>query len=456
MRSVDVRQPGNHIMGMNDLIASVWSEISAERLLLQTHRYLCAASPTGQEREFSLLYAEALREIGLEVTLDEEFPESPSVIGWWPHPTAGPPGFPASPKGTGTARPGRGRPVLQFDGHTDTIPTPHAPPTLEYDPAWPGGGRVRGRGAADMKGGLAAVVEALRAVRAAGIALEGSVLVTAHGLHEAPLGDQRTLHSLIRKGIHGDAALVVELGESLLPIAAKGMAIFRIEISRLGAPMHEAEMPPDLPHPLRAAGRLLGVLEEHRQVLQGRPHGLSGPESIFLGEVHGGDFYNRVPVSARIVGTHRFAAPRTLAEVRAEYDVLCRTVAQETGATISIEWQEVGRPFELAVDEPLVRSVRSGFQAATGQELPVRGINVVGNAADLVGYAGIPAVYHGVNQTTAHADDEWVSAADLVRAARVYAWCILDYLGATTDSGRQQIEDDLSNASDHAEGGAPQ
>ena len=65
---------------------------------------------------------------------------------------------------------------------------------------------------------------------------------------------------------------------------------------------------------------------------------------------------------------------------------------------------------------------------ATGQELPVRGINVVGNAADLIGLGGIPAVYHGVNQTTAHSDDEYVVAADLVRAARVYAATAIGYL----------------------------
>jgi len=52
----------------------------------------------------------------------------------------------------------------------------------------------------------------------------------------------------------------------------------------------------------------------------------------------------------------------------------------------------------------------------------------VGNAADLVGLAGIPAVYHGVNQTTAHSDDEYVVAADLVRAVRVYAAAVLGYL----------------------------
>ncbi|HWE63438.1 MAG TPA: M20/M25/M40 family metallo-hydrolase [Chloroflexota bacterium] len=379
-----------------------WQHISAERLLQTTYRFVETPSPTGQERAFALRYAAYLGEIGLEVQLDEEFPDSPSVLAWWP----------------GTRR----RPILQFDGHTDTIPTPHAAPSLDSTR-----GIVRGRGAADMKGGLAAVAEALRALRAAGVALDGSILLTAHGLHEAPLGDQRTLRSLIRKGIHGDAAIVAELGEHALPLAAKGMLIFRIEIGREGMPMHEAEAPTTLPHPLWAAGRMLALLDERRRALQEQDVPLLGPESIFLGEVHGGDFYNRVPVSARIVGTHRFAAPRTAAQVEAEYLALCLRVEAETGATARCTVQEVGRPFRLDEDTPIVRYVRAGYLAATGHALPVQGINVVGNAADLVGLAGIPAVYHGVNQSTAHSDDEFVLAADLVRAARVYAWAALAY-----------------------------
>lgn len=393
------------------LLERVWSHISAERLLQDTYRFVAVPSPTGQERAFALVYAAHLQALGLQVELDEEFGESPSVVARRPGPA--------------------GRPVLQFDGHTDTIPTPHDAPTLDLE-----NGVVRGRGAADMKGGLAAAAEALRALQEAGVALDGGILVTAHGLHEAPLGDQRTLRSLIRRGVMGDAAVVVELGENFLPLAAKGMSVFRIAVSRAGEPMHEAEMPPDLPHPLWATGRLLALLHERRRALAEQDVPLLGPESLFLGEVHGGDFYNRVPVEARIVGTRRYAAPHSFGDIEAEFAALCRTVEQETGATVACELQDVGRPFSLSADEPIVRAVRDSFQAATGRELPLRGINVVGNAADLVGLGGIPAVYHGVNQSTAHSDDEYVVAADLVRAARVYAATALTYLnGATGTAG---------------------
>ncbi len=396
-------------MSATATIERAWSQISAERLLRSTYQFVDLPSPTGAERAFTLTYADHLREVGLDVTIDEEFPDSPSVVAW-----------------LGSAHE---RPVLQFDGHTDTIPTPHAPPSLDLAAV-----TVRGRGAADMKGGLAAIAEALRAVTACGAALHGSVLVTAHGLHEAPLGDQRTLRSLIRKGVLGDAAVVAELGEDFLPLAAKGMCIFRIEISGPGEPMHEAEVPPETPHPLWAAGRALALLEQRRRALQQQDIPLLGPESLFLGEVHGGDFYNRLPASARIVGTRRYASPRTFADIEAEFDALCRAVAAETGATVRCDLQDVGRPFQLDADCAIVRCVRDAYRAATGQPLPLRGINVVGNAADLVGFGGIPAVYHGVNQSTAHSDDEYVTATDLVRAARVYAAAVILFLGIEAET----------------------
>ena len=192
--------------------------------------------------------------------------------------------------------------------------------------------------------------------------------------------------------------------------------------------MHEVEAPPGLPHPLWATARLLALLDERRRELQREDVPLLGAETLFLGEVRGGDFYNRVPVNAQVVGTRRYATPRTFTDMEAEFEALCRTVECETGATVRCALKDVGHPFRLSADEPIVRCVRQAYQAATGQELPVRGIDVVGNAADLIGLGGIPAVYHGVNQTTAHSDDEYVFAADLVRAARVYAATAIGYL----------------------------
>ncbi|MDA8401143.1 MAG: M20/M25/M40 family metallo-hydrolase [Actinomycetota bacterium] len=380
-----------------------WARISGHRLLERTYRFVCIPSPTGDEAVFARYFGQELEAAGLEVSLDSEWPGSPSVLGRW--------------RGRG------GGPTLQLDGHTDAIPMPHREAELDHPHRI-----VRGRGAADMKGGLAAIAEAVRALKEAGVELRGDVLVTAHGLHEAPLGDQRTLRSLLRRGIAGDAALVAELGHDHLPVAAKGMSIFRLEIVREGKVLHEVELTDRGQNPLSALRLVLDWLDARGVELTREENTLAGVESLFVGQVHGGDFYNRVPLVAEVVGTRRYAVPHSLETVRKEFEGLCRQVEGATGLGARVELQEVGIPYEMRPHEPIITAVRRAYRNATGSPLPLGGAGAVGNAADFVA-SGVPAVYHGVNQSTAHSDDEFVTEEDLVRAARVYAATIVEYCG---------------------------
>jgi acetylornithine deacetylase/succinyl-diaminopimelate desuccinylase-like protein len=387
----------------NEALERAFRLIDQRSLLEETYRFVSVPSPTGDEAAFARTYAAVLEEMGLEVELDEEWPASPSVIGRW--------------RGTD------GGPVLQLDGHLDAIVVPHAPPVLDLDAHV-----VRGRGSADMKGGLAAIAHAVRALRQAQVPLAGGLLVTAHGLHEAPGGDQRTIRSLLRKGVRGDAALVAELSHVNLPVAAKGMSIFRIQAMREGGVMHEVELDRRERNPLYGLTLLFERLDELAQLLAARVHPLVGADSLFVGEAHGGDFYNRVPLRAEVVGTRRYALPGSREQVGAELEALCGEVAERTGLRLLVELQEVGPPYALEAGEPVIAAVRRGFRRATGGDLPLAGAGAVGNATDFVA-AGVPAVYHGVNQATAHSDDEHVTGSDLLRAARVYAATVVEFCG---------------------------
>ena len=360
-------------------------------------------SYTGESREAAHFYARYLQEIGLEVEIYRDYPQAPSVV--------------ARLRGAGTGR------TLTLNGHLDTVPLEHPAPSVAD-------GRVYGRGAADMKGGLAAMAEAARVLVESRIALKGDLLLIAHGLHEAPGGQGQDLTNLVIRGIKGDAAIIAEVASDTLPIVGLGQCMYEVTADRPGEPSHELLTSPGTPHPILAISDLVNLMRTRQaELAQQPPVPFVGHESYFLGIIEGGDFYNRWTTACRVVGTRRYGPDTTLAAVRAELEEMARRVATSTGARMTVTITPVRDGFRLAEDDPLVLSVRSAYATVTGKELPLTGIRMVGDAAIFIRDGHIPAVYHGPGGRGAHADLESVAVADLVRAARVYIRTAIDYVG---------------------------
>jgi acetylornithine deacetylase/succinyl-diaminopimelate desuccinylase-like protein len=361
-------------------------------------------SPSGEEAEVSGRLSEALAEAGMDVVLDHEFPESPNVIG--------------------RLRFAEGR-TLQLDGHTDTVSQPHPPPRID-------GGRLYGRGTADMKAGLAAVVEAARVLRESGLPLRGDLLVTAHGQHEDPVPPHE-LHApmlaLFRKGVLGDAAVIAEGPSHEMVVAGKGLSSFEVVFRRPGAAVHEIPWRERLPNPILAAHRFIGRFEELAQMWATRPDPLLGPESVFIGVLEGGDYFNRIPTRCRVAGSRRYTAERTGAEVEAELRALAADAAGPDGLEAEVSVTHSGQGFWLDPAQEIVRATRWAYQEVTGREQPLVGMSLIANASQFNTIARVPTVYHGVDQTTAHSDLEHVAIEDIVRTARVLAATAVAYLG---------------------------
>lgn len=376
--------------------------VDAKRLEQLTLDLVRIKSYTGDTREVAGAYARCLEEIGLEVQLLDDFPQSPCVV--------------ARLRGQGDG------PTLQFNGHLDTVPLPHAEPRTES-------GRVYGRGSADMKGGLAAIAEAARVLRESGAPRRGHVLIVTHGLHEAPDGYGEDLRALVQRGIRGDAAIIAEIGADTLPIIGLGSAAFDIRIGRPGEPTHELLTPAGTPHPLLAGVRLVNLLQARHAALAEHPLPRVGAESYFLGILQGGDFFNRVPTSCRLVGLRRYGPDSAFASVRAEMEEMTRQVRAETGAEVDLGLTRVRDGFRVDEREKIVVALRAAYAEVAGKDLPLVGSRMVGDASIFTQEAGIPAVYHGPKGDGAHADVESVPIAELVRAARVYVVTALRYLG---------------------------
>src|SRR5262249_52414434 len=144
-------------------------------------------------------------------------------------------------------------------------------------------------------------------------------------------------------------------------------------------------------------------------------HPLVGAETYFLGEVHGGDFYNRFPTACRLVGTRRWAPGNDYATVAAELDAILARIAAETGCTIELDLRLVRECYETEPGHPLSAALRGAYDDVTGEELPIAGVKIVADAAFFHGDCGIPAVYHGPIGSGAHGDVESIPVAELVR-----------------------------------------
>lgn len=376
--------------------------VDAGRLRDLTLELVECASPTGDTADVSRLYARRLEEYGLEVELlDEVFPATPIVVG--------------------RLRGGEPGPSIVLNGHLDTVPIPHEPPRLaKYEVSE----TIFGRGSADMKGALACAAEAARVVAQRKSTqrggFPGELVIVAIGLHEAPTGRGEDLTWLLREGgFTADYAVVCELAGDSFVAAHMGQATVEIEITRPGMPTHELQTPKGTPHPLMAAGKVIEAIAARNAELAAVEHPWVGAETYFLGELHGGDFYNRFPTSCRLVGTRRWPPGKALEDVRAEYETLLAPVAAETGCAIELDLRLVRDSYRVDPEEKLALALRAAYRDVTGRAQPLVGIKVVADGA-IFHQAGIPTVYHGPVGTGAHADVESMDVPELVRATQVY------------------------------------
>lgn len=363
--------------------------VRPERLADLTWELVNIPSPTGDARACTEFYAERLAALGLAVRLEGGAdPDHPSAV---------------------ARLSGGDGPTVQFDAHTDHVPLAHPAPVRAAD-------RIVGRGAADMKGSLAVMAEVAAVLVEAGEPLPGDLLLTAHDLHEAPLGLGETVADLCARGIHGDVAIVCEGGRDVLPLVGRGMAIFELYVRRDGELCHEVT---GAPNPIDTAHRVLAALYEQRATMAAVDEPYVGPETIFVGQVHAGTFYNQVPTEVFLNGTWRFSPQKTFAAVRAEFEALLERVERPESIRFEPRLFEVRPSFALAPDEPIVRAVQAAYEAVHGRPLPLAAAPAVCDTPIFV-RAGVPCVGHGPEGHGAHGEPEWVALDDLVRTAQVY------------------------------------
>lgn len=369
------------------------------------------ASPTTQERAAALEFAGMLGEAGAdEVEIDASIHDSPCVI--------------ARLRGN---RPGR---TLQLCGHIDTIDIPHAKP--QRTPRI-----IGGRGSADMKCGLASILEIVRILKQADAGFPGEILVTVYGLHEEPGGGTRGIMGPIGRGITGDAAIVFEGASDRAAVCGVGLARWDITITQTGEWCHETKAAPERGELLKTLVRVVEAVGNKHDELQALPNNFPLPrkESVFVGQVHYGDFFNRVPNRCTLQGNRRWHPDHTFEDVYGDMQELLDSVERHPDVSIELSWNFIGHSYEIDPETPIVRSLQRAYEAVEGASLPVSGYPSVCDVQRLVVEAGIPAVHFGPALDPVHAwhtNDEYVELDKLKTATEIQFLTVLDYLGCDT------------------------
>lgn len=352
-------------------------------------------SETGHEEEVANAIARICEDAALDVAIDEVAPGRPNVIATW--------------------RGGRG-PRLLLSGHMDTVPAgegwtrdPHSGQTEN--------GRLYGRGACDMKGGLAAMLGAIAALHARGEKPAGDVtLASVVGEEEDSTGTR----ALVKRGVKADRAVLAEPTAMQLVVSNRGLLNYRIVVK--GASVH-ASAPVLGRNAITAAARIALELESfNNDELAGRSHPVFGAPSLTVGTIQGGTRPYVVPDRCEIEVDRRLNPGETAEQVVTEIENAIARVRKQ------LPWLEADVlagpdyiPFEIAADDPLVRSMEEAMRAS-GLEPRISSWRAASDAGFLVHGAGIPCVLFGPGniEEAAHRPDEWIDLEDLDAAQRVF------------------------------------
>jgi acetylornithine deacetylase len=310
------------------------------------------------------------------------------------------------------ARMGGGAPRVLLNGHLDTVGVGGM--TVPPFDAGVSEGRLIGRGACDMKGGVAAILSAAAALSRSGWD-EGELLValTADEEH-ASLGAM----ALVEAGLTADLAVVCEPTGLAVAPAHKGFEWVDVEVKGRAAHGSRPDRGVDA---IRHAARLLVALDDLEQELSARaPHPLLGHGSLHAGTITGGRAPSVYPDLCSVVLERRLLPGEGAGTAVQEIGELVERVRRE--ALPELEVEVVGGLFragtEVPVDHPLVEGL---CRALRDRGLPdhVEPMTAWVDAA-VFNEAGIPAVCFGPGSIeNAHAADEWCPTSEIEIAARV-------------------------------------
>jgi acetylornithine deacetylase len=407
----------------DDLVA-----LACELIAFDTTSRADAAEPARDEAALQAALARRLRAAGAEVDVWEP---APADVEGHPLSVPGGIGFDGRPQLAARLRGGGGGASLLLNGHIDVVPA-RREDGWSGDPFIPrvAGGRVVGRGACDMKGGIAAMVVAAEALAATG-RLRGDLVVCTNTDEESTgVGAL----ACARRGVAADAAIVPEpTGLEVWP-ACRGSVYCEVVVpGRAGHTEQEHPHPGDggAVNAITAARHLLAGVDrlraDWRSRLSSRHPLLAPPDVLCVRFAADAGWSVTIPDRAELtlavlVLPGQADADGWTRDVQREVETFLRRWCDAdpwlAGHPPSFAWETETNPSETPADAPVVRAL-VGANAALGLPLRLGGLGSWYDGATFALEAGTPAVMYGPRHIDrAHTVDEFVEVDDLVACAQ--------------------------------------
>jgi acetylornithine deacetylase len=309
---------------------------------------------------------------------------------------------------------------MMFCGHIDTVGVDGM--DAPFDPV-ERGGRLYGRGAQDMKGGIAAMIDAARVMAESGFAAGSLIIAAVVDEEYASVGAD----ALVTR-FRADGAVVTEPTDLQIAIGHKGFAW--TEIRTKGRAAHGSR-PDDGRDAIVRMGRVLTSLEALDRTLQAAPpHPLLGTASLHASRIEGGRELSSYPDSCVLKLERRTLPGETDAVIAREAETLLEALRAADPEFEASATHLFSRPaYELTAEHELPQMLLSArSQTLVSPHLP---LNLLGMTfwtdAAVLGSAGIPSVLFGPGGAGLHSTEEYVNVDDVIACretlvALVRAW----------------------------------
>ena len=308
-------------------------------------------------------------------------------------------------------------PTLVLCGHLDTVPAGEGWTRGPFQGTL-SGGQIYGRGACDMKAGLAAMTSALLAVKRSGVPTHGSLAL--HAVIDEEVGSRGAREAAVEHG--ADWVIVGEPSNGQVLAVGNGQLNFDIVFH--GKAVHSSH-PEDGRNAIHDAAAFICLVEDESARLAGAPFPGIGPATYSVGLVEGGRGGSTVADLCQITLDRRVLPSETLEAVESQVrHLLGRLESERPG----LRWElsrTVGFPplrgtEARALEQALNRAVTDLGEIATNES---RGMRFASDAAWYEA-AGCPSVVFGPGDVAvAHQPDEHVAINDLYATTRALALC---------------------------------